>query len=97
MIYSWHPQSIDDNTGFKVDHRKLKRQWDGMMTVDPDKRNPQDFLKARPERGTIPNARPEQPDAFIAVNIVLEDDVTPLIGESGAALLSEGHVNGEGL
>jgi hypothetical protein len=90
-------QAIDDMTGFKVDHSALRRQWDGALTTDPDKRNPQDFLKARPERTTIVNPRPELPDTFIADNIAWEDDLTLLTGENGSALMDEGELNGEGL
>lgn len=97
MPYNWHPQGIDDATGFKVDHRRLKRQWDGAMVVNPDKRNPQDSLKARPDRQTLLNPRPERPDIFIAVNILWEDGLTPVVGESGNAILSEGELNGQGL
>jgi hypothetical protein len=97
MPYRWHPQAIDDATGFKVDHRRLKRQWDGAMVVDPDKRNPQDMLKARPERQGIPNPRPEQPDSFIATNILWEDDLTPMMEEDGNAILTQGELNGQGL
>jgi hypothetical protein len=91
------PQGIDDMTGFKVPLRRLKKQWDGAMTVSPDKRNPQDMIKARPESPALTNPRPEAPDMFLAVNIVLEDGFTPLIGEDGSAIMTEGRLNGEGL
>lgn len=90
------PQAIDDMTGFKVPHRRLKKQWDGALTVDPDKRNPQDFLRARAEQPAISNPRPEAADIFLATNITTEDDL-PIICADGSALMTEGPLNGEGL
>lgn len=95
--YSAQPQAIDDLTGFKVNYRDLRRQWDGAYTLDPDKRNPQDFLKARPENPKLDHARPESADRFFADNIVLEDGVTPIINPDGSALMTEGTLNGSGL
>ena len=92
------PQAIDPASGFKVPHRNLVRQWDGEY-VDRrfvDKRNPQDFAKARPERPALEHPRPEPADVFLAVNLAWEDG-TPMIGEDGAALMGEGRLNGEGL
>jgi hypothetical protein len=91
------PQAIDDQTGFKVDHSALKRQWDGAFTVDPDKRNPQDLIRSRPDNPTIPNPRPEPADIFIAGNIIWEDGFTPIIGETGSPVMTEGIFGGEGL
>jgi hypothetical protein len=34
---------------------------------------------------------------FLATNILLEDGVTPMIGEDGRALMTEGPLGGEGL
>jgi hypothetical protein len=91
------PVAIDDQTGFKVPLRHLKRQWDGARVVNPDKRNPQDTIRARPERNTVENPRPEPADVFLATNILLEDGLTPLIGEDGSAIMTEGPLNGAGL
>jgi hypothetical protein len=90
-------QGIDDMTGFKVPLRHLKKQWDGALTVEPDKRNPQDLIRPRPERNTVANPRPEGADVYLATNILLEDGLTPLIGEDGSAIMTEGPLGGEGL
>jgi putative NIF3 family GTP cyclohydrolase 1 type 2 len=93
------PQAIDPASGFKVPYRNLVRQWDGEY-VDRrfvDKRNPQDLLKGRTDNPKLDHPRPEQADVFLASNITLEDGQTPIMLENGQALLSEGHVNGEGL
>jgi hypothetical protein len=95
-MHNPRPQAIDDMTGFKVDHAALKRQFDGAMTTDPDKRNPQDLIRVRADTSTIPNPRPEPADVFLASNILLEDG-TPMIGADGEALMTEGPLGGEGL
>lgn len=91
------PQAIDDLTGFKVDHASLRRQWDGAYSTDPDRRNPQDFIKARPESGKLEHPRPEAADRFIADNLVGEDGSSILIAENGQAIMAEGELNGSGL
>jgi hypothetical protein len=91
------PIAIDDLTGFKVDYSALKKQWDGAWTVDPDKRNPQDLIRARSEVGKLDHPRPESADVFTATNITLEDGLTPIMCENGAPLLTEGPLNGAGL
>ena|SRR5437868_6772500 len=93
------PQALDPASGFKVPYRNLVRQWDGEF-VDRrfvDKRNPQDSLKARPERPQLDHARPEPADMFLAENIMLEDGSGPIINADGSALMSEGPLNGGGL
>lgn len=66
-------RGICDASGFEYPLKDLVRQWDGAL-VHPsflDKRNPQDFLRAKPER-QLPYTRPEAPDTFLGTN-----DVTP--------------------
>lgn len=101
MRYSKHaePQAIDPASGFKVPHRNLVRQWDGEY-VDRrfvDKRNPQDLLRAKAEQAQLPHPRPEPADTFLATNILWEDGLTPIVGENGSAVMTEGELNGEGL
>lgn len=92
------PQAIDDMTGFKVDYASLKRQWDGAWAVNPDRRNPQDSLRARTEQPPLDHPRPEPADVFLASNITLEDGFTPIINPDGSPLMSEsGPLGGAGL
>lgn len=85
------PQGVDDWTGFKVDHDDLKLEWDGLRTVDPDRRNPQDFVKGVKDNQNLPWARPEAPDVFLAENLRAEDGQF-LFAENGEALYTEGIV-----
>jgi hypothetical protein len=67
------PKAICDRSGFEYPLADLVREWDGLL-VHPrfaDKRNPQDFIRARPEHQPR-ETRPEAPDTFLAVN-----EVTP--------------------
>lgn len=82
-------QGIDDWSGFKVDHDKLRLEWDGLRTVDPDIRNPQDFVKGVKDDQSLPWARPEAPDVFMAENLLTEDGQF-LYTEDGQPLLTEG-------
>lgn len=85
------PVAIDPASGFKVPLENLVRQWDGEM-VDRrfvDCRNPQDYLRPRPDEQMLPYARPETPDVFAAFNILWED-LRPITSEVGVALFEEG-------
>lgn len=83
------PQAIDDYSGFKVPLRKLRKDWKGLLTVSPDIRNPQDFVRGIKDDQSLPYARPEPPDEFIAGNILWESDAI-MTTELGLALLTEG-------
>lgn len=83
------PQGIDSWSGFKVNLDDLKLQWDGNYTVDPDIRNPQDFVRGVRDDQSLPYARPEAPDTFAATNIVWQDG-SFMTGQEGEALLTQG-------
>lgn len=83
------PQGIDDWTGFKVPLSRLRKEWDHLLTTDPDVRNPQDFVRGVPDNIALPYARPETPDIFVALNIDTEQGI-PIFTESGDAVLDQG-------
>lgn len=64
---------IDDRTGFKVWASDTRREWDNLICVDPDKRNPQDFVRGVPDPQVVPNPRPEPPDVFLSAPVLPED------------------------
>lgn len=69
----------------------LVRQWDNQM-VDSrfvDKRNPQDFVRGVKDVQTLPFARPETPNEFVAVPLLWEDG-TYMMSQEGEILLTEG-------
>jgi len=58
--------AICDRCGFKFKSSELKKDWQGLMVCshDYELRNPQDFLRVRPEKIAPDWARPEAPDQF---------------------------------
>lgn len=83
------PQGIDDYTGFKVDLGKLKKDWAGLYSTDPDKRNPQDFVRGVKDNQALPFARPEPPDSF-AVETLQFENLAPILLGDGSVLTTEG-------
>lgn len=85
------PVGIDDYTGFKVPLSSLKKDWQGYMAVDPDRRNPQDFVRGRADKVRLPFYRPEAPDRFISIPILWENGQI-LKEENGDLIMTEGVV-----
>jgi hypothetical protein len=87
------PQAIDPASGFKVDLDRLVRQWDNQLIFDRyvDKRNPQDFVRGIKDDQSLPFARPEAPNQYIAQPLIWEDG-SIMTAEDGTVILSEGVV-----
>ena len=62
--------AICDVCGFRYYNDELKKDWRGLMvcTKDYEPRHPQDFLKVRGDRQSVPWVRPEATDIFIPIN-----------------------------
>lgn len=85
------PQAIDPASGFKVPLSDLVRQWDNQL-IDKrfvDKRNPQDFVRGVKDDQSLPYARPEAPDVFVADNIVWQDGRF-MTTQQGDAIITQG-------
>lgn len=85
------PQAIDPASGFKVPLSNLERQWDGQM-VDYryiDKRNPQDFVRGVKDDQSLPFARPESPDVFVAGPIIWQNGDF-MTTQEGGIIITEG-------
>jgi hypothetical protein len=56
--------AICDVCGFKFKASQLRRRWDGFMVCSEDyeERHPQDLLRVRPDRQSVPWVRPEPED-----------------------------------
>lgn len=85
------PQGIDDWSGFKVNLSDLRLEWDNLRTVDPDRRNPQDFVRGVKDDQSLPFARPEAPDEYVAQPLLWENGAF-MTAQDGAVLLTEGIV-----
>lgn len=59
--------AVCDRCGFEFLAKDLKKDWQGLMVCsnDYELRNPQDFIRVRPEKITPPWTRPEPEDEFI--------------------------------
>ena len=70
--------AICDVCGFKFKSGELQRRWDGMMvcSADFETRHPQDFIRARREKTSVPWTRSEGTDMQAVVNPLDPDDVT---------------------
>lgn len=83
------PVAIDDWTGFKVPLSSLRKEWDNLLTVDPDIRNPQDFVRGVRDNQALPYSRPEAPDRFVAETIDLQNG-DPIDTQDGQNILDQG-------
>lgn len=75
---------ICDVCGFEFKASQIRKRWDGLMTCPSDfeLRNPLDFLRVPADRQSVPWARPEGPDTFIA-------GPTPLQTEANVPIFTE--------
>lgn len=67
---------ICDRSGFKVKASDTRKEWNGLIVrkEDWEPRQPQDFVRGRPDRQTVPDARPgPSDDTFIAAGSVDPD------------------------
>lgn len=72
------PRAVCDRCGFEFNLSRLRKEWTGLMVCpdDFDRRHPQDFVRAVPDRqGVRPNMRPEPADVFLDTNDVSADDL----------------------
>lgn len=67
------PQGIDQYSGFKVPHSKLKKDWQGLYTVSPDRRNEQDYLRGIKDDMRLPHPLPEPENVFVASALTWEN------------------------
>ena len=83
---------IDDRTGFKTRSYRTRKEWNGLIVSDRvwEARQPQDFVKGVADNQTVPEARPRQPNAYIAAGngnamFQIEPYSDPAVGTSGNA------------
>ena len=61
---------ICDVCGKKIKAGKAKQRWDGFIVCEEDyeTRHPQDFVKARVDKISVPFTRPRPVDVFVIVD-----------------------------
>ena len=70
-------KAVCDRCGFDKYQSQLRKEWTGAMTCKEcwDPRHPQDFVKARPERSIVKNARPGAEPRFVEANEIRPEDL----------------------
>ena len=60
---------ICDSCGKKIKASEAKHRWDGFIVCKEDfePRHPQDFVRARQDKISVPFTRPRPPDIFVVV------------------------------
>jgi hypothetical protein len=61
---------IDDRSGFCVYASETRKEWNGAI-VDRrsyEARHPQDFVRARVDKQSVPDPRPRPADVFVEIN-----------------------------
>lgn len=79
---------ICDICGFKFKNVELKKDWRGLMVCKDDfeLRNPQDFIRVKPERVAPPWVRPRPGDVFIEVCTIVTSQGVAGKGTAGCAV-----------
>lgn len=83
-------QGIDDYSGFKVPLSALKKDWQGLYTVSPDRRNEQDFLRGIKDNMALPYSRPETANQYVAGPIAWENGDFMTTQSGGNDIYTEG-------
>jgi hypothetical protein len=68
---------ICDVCGFQVRASQSRMRWDNLRvcTKDWEPRHPQEYVRGKPDRITVPNPRPPPPDVFVSPGDVTADDL----------------------
>ena len=68
---------ICDRCGQKVRQSETKKTWDGLWVCHKDfeLRHPQDFVKGRKDKQSVPEPRPEPTDYFLSDNEVTQESL----------------------
>lgn len=67
--------AICDSCGEKHKSGDLRKRWDGFMVCGNcfENRHPQDFLRSKPDRQSVPWSRPRSTDTFVPVSVNILD------------------------
>ena len=82
---SWNV--ICDSCGKKIKASEAKQRWDGLIVCPDDfeMRQPQDFVKARADKISVPFTRPRPTDVFINVCNLLTSSAAADVGTADCA------------
>lgn len=77
---------ICDQCGFKGKASDGVKQWDGLYVhrTCADPRHPQDFVRGRRDKQTVPWSRPQSPTpSFILADVYVDESFAEYIDDSG--------------
>ena len=69
---------ICDRCGFKRWNHETAREWTGLRVCKDtclESRHPQDFVRGKADRQSVPDPRPRPTDVFLNIGDVTEDDL----------------------
>ena len=68
---------ICDRCGRKFRQSETRKTWDGLWTCLScwEPRHPQDFVKGKTDKQSVPEPRPEPEDVFISATDVTAEDL----------------------
>lgn len=68
---------ICDRCGFKVKAENTRKEWNGAIVCKThwDPRHPQDKIRGKADRQSVPNPRPDPDPVFVTVNQITADDL----------------------
>jgi hypothetical protein len=82
---------ICDRTGFKVRAEDTREEWNGAIVSKHvyEARHPQDMVRGRKDKQTVPNPRPRQADTWVTMPTVLYAEDGNLLQAESDSLLTE--------
>lgn len=68
---------VCDRTGFVIYDDDARKEWNGLLVRSEswEPRHPQDFVRGRVDRQTVPDPRPRPNDVFLDTNDVTVGDL----------------------
>jgi hypothetical protein len=88
---------ICDRTGHKIKRSQARKEWNGLLVRKEswEPRHPQDKIRGRPDRQSVPDPRPWSTQRFLSPTEVTASDLTgsgtPDSTDVGQAIWDGGH------
>lgn len=78
VIKDWRPghyRVVCERSGRVCWDDEVRKEWDGTIVYEKyyEARNPQDFVRSRPDQKPVPIPRPEPADEFVQFPHIIQD------------------------
>lgn len=90
--------AICDSCGKKVKASKLRRRWDGFMVCEDDyeMRHPQDFIRAKKDKISVPFTRPVPQERYISITwTAYPQDTITILEDLNPATINAESISGD--